>query len=143
MTATFFGHGNFQYENIVINELEKTIEQLIKKGVNKFLLGGYGNFDKTCAEVICSLKIKYPDIKSILVIPYLNRKYNMNMYDESIYPPLEKIPLKLAIIKRNQWMIENSEIVVTYVKYSWGGANKSLEYAKQKRKTIINIADTL
>jgi hypothetical protein len=39
-------------------------------------------------------------------------------------------------------MVKNSQVLVCYVKHSWGGAAKTLEFA-QKRKNIkiINIAE--
>ena len=132
MTVTFFGHGDLQYDKVVEEETKKYLKELIINGADKFLLGGNGNFDNMCSKIINELKIQYPKIKSILVISYLNKKYNTDKYDETIYPPLESTPLKFAIIKRNQWMVQNSEIIVAYVKHSWGGANKALIYAKKK-----------
>ena len=66
-------------------------------------------------------------------------KYN---YDDVIFPPLESVPRKFAILKRNEWMVEEADLVIAYVMYSWGGAVKTLEYAKRKKKTIINLACT-
>ena len=37
-------------------------------------------------------------------------------------------------------MVEQADLVIAYVKYSWGGAAKTLEYSKRKKKRIINIA---
>ena len=39
-------------------------------------------------------------------------------------------------------MVEEADLVIAYVMYSWGGAVKTLEYAKRKKKTIINLAST-
>lgn len=65
----------------------------------------------------------------------------MDLYDDSVYPPLENTPLRFAIVKRNQWMIDNSQLIVAYVKYSWGGATKAVTYAKKKNKQIINLCN--
>lgn len=37
-------------------------------------------------------------------------------------------------------MIEQSDYVVTYVKYTIGGASKFKELAEKKKKIVINIA---
>lgn len=58
-----------------------------------------------------------------------------------LYPPIEKVPLKFAISKRNNWMVENSDLVIAYVNHSFGGAYKTLQAAKRKKKRIINICD--
>ena len=139
MTVTFCGHSEIFYSEDVYKKLSNIVENLIKDGADEFLLGGYGNFDNLAAKVVKELKLKYSHISSILVIPYLDRKYDLEMYDSTIYPPLEDVPRKFAISKRNCWMIENSDILVAFVKYSWGGAVKTLTYAQKRNKQIINI----
>ena len=42
--------------------------------------------------------------------------------------------------KRNEWMVDQSDVVVAYVTHNWGGAAAMLRYAERKRKHIINIA---
>jgi len=37
-------------------------------------------------------------------------------------------------------MIEQSDVVITYVTHDWGGASTTLEYAKKKGKKIISVA---
>ena len=53
--------------------------------------------------------------------------------------PLETVPPKFAIVRRNAWMIDKSDLLIACVKYSWGGAAKTLEYAKRKRIKILYI----
>ena len=141
MTVTFCGHSEIYYSEDVEKKMYGVIEKLIKNGANEFLLGGYGNFDNLAAKVVKNLKEKYPHINSILVIPYLNRNYGLELYDSSIYTPLEDVPPRFAILRRNEWMVQNSEVVVAYVKYSWGGATKTLAYAKRRKKQVINLLE--
>ncbi len=139
--VTFCGHGKLNYDAKTEQRLLCVIENLIIEGATEFVLGGYGNFDILSAKAVKKLKSKYPAIKSTLVIPYLNCKYNPSLYDDTVYPPLEDIPPRHAIPKRNQWMVQNSQVVVAYVKYNWGGAAKTLLFAEKKKKRIINIGD--
>ena len=37
-------------------------------------------------------------------------------------------------------MVDSADLVIAYVKYSWGGAAKTLEYAKRRKVPIINIS---
>lgn len=141
MTVTFCGHGDIYYDEIMTKKLYDITEQLINSGAHEFLIGGYGNFDILAARTVNRLKRKYPYIKSVMVLPYLNRKYDLQMYDTTIYPPLERVPLKYAISKRNEWMIMHSDVVVAYVKHDWGGAAKTLSCAIQHQKQTINIYD--
>ena len=64
----------------------------------------------------------------------------LRIYVSFIYPPLEKVPLKFAINKRNEWMIDQSDFVIAYVEHSFGGAYQSLKYAYRKGKRIVNLA---
>ncbi len=82
-------------------------------------------------------KVIYPHITRTLVTPYLNREYDLTFCDDSLYPPIESTPLRYAILKRNEWMVDNADLVVACVRYSWGGAAKTLEYAKRRKKPVI------
>lgn len=140
MTVTFCGHSDKYYGEDVRKRLHDTVEELIKEGAKEFLLGGYGSFDCMAAGVVRNLQQKYPNIRSTLVIPYLDRKYDiLDYYDASIYPPIEKAPKRLAIIKRNEWMVDISDVLVAYVDHDWGGAARTYAYAVRRKKIIINL----
>ena len=93
-------------------------------------MGGYGAFDRLAASVLSDTKQRYPNIELILILVYLNRVKDIYPCDSSLYPPLESVPQKLAIVKRNQWMVDQADIVVSYVLHSWGGAAMMLEYVR-------------
>ena len=124
---------------MVGKKLRVVIEELISRGATEFYLGGYGGFDSLAASTVRSLKASHPNIRLILVIPYLNREYDSKAYDELLYPPLENVLPRYAISKRNEWMVEEAQIVVSYVTHDWGGASKTLAFAKRKKKEIISV----
>ena len=93
------------------------------------------------------MKANFPEIELVFITPYLDKncsklEFAKYHYDGVIFPPLESVPRKFAILKRNEWVVEEADLVIAYVMYSWGGAAKSLEYAKRKKKTIITFACT-
>lgn len=139
MTVTFCGHGNETYSDEIRKKLSDTIEELIQQGADEFLLGGYGSFDLMSAYTVRSFKAKYPHIKSVLVVPYIDRSFDKELYDYSEYPPLESVPKRLAILKRNEYMVNRSDIVIAYISHNWGGAAKTFDYAVRKGKRIIDI----
>lgn len=67
----------------------------------------------------------------------LDRQYDTSLYDRTLYPALENVPRRFAILKRNEYMVDAADIVVAYVKYEWGGAAKALEYARRRKKQIM------
>lgn len=114
-----------------------------------FVCGGYGRFDGLAARALDEMRKRYPYTKfrKTYVSPYLmsakdkNYEYLFSHYDEIIYLPLENIPPKFAISKRNEWMVNAAEIVIAYVNHSYGGAWATLKYAKRKRRTTVYIKD--
>lgn len=143
MTVAFCGHGDTIETLWLKEQLYRAVELEIQNGADTFYLGGYGHFDKIAANTVWELKKGYPHIKSILVLAYLNRKVDMRYYDETTYPPLENVPLRYAISKRNEWLVEQADTVIAYVSHGWGGAAQMLRYAERKHKRIINLAEGL
>lgn len=139
MLVTFCGHSQVSDSAAVAAALKIIISDLIAEGANEFYLGGYGEFDSMAARAVRDAKAEHPEITSTLVIPYMDREFNDDCYDGSVYPPLESVPRKFAISKRNEWMIDQADVVVSYVKYGWGGAATTLKYAERKKKRIISV----
>ena len=135
--VTFCGHREVWKQEPVSAWLHETVEELIAQGAKEFLLGGYGLFDQMAARVVWDLKKDYPDVTSVLVIPYPDKKVDDSLYDIVTYPPLEHVLPRYAISRRNEWMIRETDILVAYVLHDWGGAAATLTYAKRKKKTII------
>lgn len=134
----FCGHSKVNDPEKVREWLYEQIEEIIAEGATEFFLGGYGEFDNLAAYVVSKLKKQYPNVSSVLVLAYPNAKIDSMLCDKSVYPPLEKVPRKFAIVNRNRWMVENSDAVIAYVLYDWGGAAKTLEYATKKQKKIVS-----
>lgn len=137
MTVTFCGHREVHEPEKVRVWLEDVVEGLIHEGADTFYLGGYGQFDALAAAVVREKKERYPQIRSVLVLPYLDREFDASAYDETVYPPLENVPRRYAISRRNEYMVDHADVVVAYVVYSFGGAGKTLKYAERKQKRII------
>ena len=137
MIVMFCGHKEISEPDKLQRWLVETVEALIQRGADTFYLGGYGAFDRLAANVVWSKKRLYSSVHSILVLPYLDRAVDATDYDSTIYPPLENVPRRFAISRRNEWMVDHSDVVVAYVIHEWGGAATTLRYAKRKHKEII------
>ena len=146
MTITFCGHSNCLFSDEEKGKLKQNlIKEITKNPTCKFYLGGYGDFDSLCLRTLRELRKEFQDIELIFITPYIDKNYSKlefakYHYDDVIFPPIENVPRKFAVLKRNEWMVEEADLVIAYVKYSWGGATKTLEYAKRKKKRIVNIA---
>lgn len=141
MTVTFFGHRDTP--EIVYPLLEETIKELIeKKNITKFYVGNNGKFDYMARVALRNLKVQCPYIEYSVVLAFKPRLCDMaNLRCNVEYPDcLQKVSNTAAIPMRNMWMIENSDIVVSYVLRRNGGAWRFSQTAKDKGKQVINLA---
>jgi uncharacterized phage-like protein YoqJ len=141
-SAVFIGHRTCPHISEML--IEKFIEPLIKNGVITFYNGGMGDFDLTAARSVHYLKQFYPNIKNILVIPYPNFSVcEQELFDDIIYPfatgEINKSNYRSAIPKRNQYMVDCSAYVISYVTHYSRGAYQTLQYAKKQNLSIIEI----
>lgn len=148
--CSFAGHADiFTNKEGLKEKVTDIATRLIEnENVDTFYNGGKGAFDLLCVSVVEKLKKKYTGIRSHLILSYIpgekkesDKEFYSN-FDNIIYPGLERIPPRYAILKRNEWMIDNSDFLIAYVGHNWGGAYKTLQYAKKKNHiTTYNIYD--
>ena len=145
MIITFCGHSDYLEHKEDEERLLSLLETIANGRHVDFYLGGYGKFDafaKKCAE---KYKKTHNDAKIIFVTPYLNkwlddrREYLEKEYDEILYPELENTPLRYAISKRNEWMINRSDYLIAYVRTHFGGAYNALLYADKHNMPYSNL----
>ena len=138
-SAVFIGHDDiFGLDH---EKLEEAIEECIQKGVTQFYSGGQGGFDRAAARAVFQRKRENEKIKNVLVIPYLHFKvFDASLFDEILFPEeLETCHYKAAILKRNRYMVDQSDVAVCFVRYSWGKSAKTHAYALKKRMHIISL----
>jgi len=144
----FAGHSKIYGDDDLYERLTSVIRELIQtEGVTEFWVGNYGGFDSLAAKAVKELKGNYSDVRLCLVIPYLTRVISeykeqyRSTYDDIIIADIPATtPKSLMIIKANQYMVKNARVLVCYVKYSFGGAAKTLEYARKRDNIrVINL----
>ena len=139
-TCCFFGHREVIHN--IRPKLTSIIEKLITEdGVIDFFVGNQGQFDWMVYSVLKELKAKYPQIRYTVVLAYMPDEHIKELYGEdTLFPDgMENVPKKFAISKRNDWMIQQSEIAVCYVHKITGGAAKFREKAEKKGLKILCV----
>lgn len=144
MTVTFFGHGDAP--EAIHATVKSILKDLIEReGVDRFYVGDHGNFDRIVSRVLNELSGIYPQINCCIVLAYMPRaaKENDRRNFDTVLPHAVAAAMpRFAISKRNEWMMEKSDVIVTYVCRSFGGAAKYKEMAIKKGKRVIEIAKT-
>lgn len=117
MIVTFCGHSSMPNKPEVTLKMETVLRNLFETNQDLlFYCGGYGEFDSLSASCVESIRKNYANVhcEKIFVTPYITEAYQEKnalmkaYYDDILYPPLETVPYKLAIIRRNEWMIKKS-----------------------------------
>lgn len=145
MIVTFCGHRNIFLQNDEEKRLEEELRKILKESPDTvFYLGDYGQFDALCNHTLCGLQKEYPLFRRVFVTPYRDPEYAHfqyvnDYYDEVVYPFSDKVVKRFAISKRNEWMVNEADLVIAYVDHGYGGAAKTFEYAVRKKKKYVNL----
>ena len=147
-TVCFIGHREIPDIRETEEKLQKVIEDLIRqKEYVEFYVGRNGDFDISVASAVkrAQNKCGHENSSLILVLPYKNKdiEYFKYYYDEVILPVSSDTHFKAAIKKRNEWMADNSDMLIAYVSKESGGAYEMLKYAELQKTTIIKINDLI
>ena len=141
MICTFFGHK--LCPDSIEDELERQIRYLIaEKGVTEFLCGNQGGFDSMVRRLLKAMKAEYGISYSVVLayMPQKTKRDSPDDYSDTVFPEcLAGVHPKYAISKRNMWMIEKADFVITYVHNTTGGASRFKSISEKKGKTVINI----
>ena len=144
-TVSMFGHREIGDLRRLNESLLPLVKELIKtKPYVSFLIGRNGEFDEYAASVIKRAQKELENINNdiTLVLPYTvaDIQYYEKYYDHVMIPEsLYGVHPKSAITKKNQWMVEQSDLVIVWVERNRGGAYAAMEYAKKSGKHVVNL----
>ena len=141
MVCTFFGHRDTPTE-IKAHLREILLDLIERQGVQQFYVGNHGSFDAMACSLLAELEQSH-GIRYEIVLAYLPReKAPLNDSDHTLLPEgIETVPPRFAIEYRNKWMIDHSDIVVTYVTRITGGAVKFKDIAIKRKKAIVELSE--
>lgn len=159
--------GGYDLKNPVVTKLkdslEKVIEHLItEEGITRFITGGALGTDQIAFKRVHDLKSKYPHINNILAVPFKDQSFvwsqnQKNTYnkifqaaDEVVfvdtlkkYQPKGDIPVDIyhpsKMSLRNNYMVDNSKIVVAVYDGSKGGTCNCVRYAHNRNRSIYTL----
>ena len=145
MTVTFCGHSDFVPSTAMEARLLSVLASQVGDSPAELLLGGYGNFDRFALRCGKIFQQTHPSVSLIYVTPYMVTERQTSVgaeYDGIVYPPLENVPPRYAILHRNRYMVERADLVIACITRSRGGAYQTYLHARRQGKTMINLADS-
>ncbi|MBR2926684.1 MAG: hypothetical protein IKC31_03805 [Clostridia bacterium] len=143
--VAFIGHRIF-YELRACEEiLDDFLPTILRQyPFVEFYVGRNGDFDIFIASYIKHLQKVYGDDNNTLnlVLPYYikDMEYYEKYYDQIILPIPDRTHVKAAITKRNEWMVDQCDLLIAYVENHTGGAFQTVKYASRQNKPILNLA---
>ncbi len=140
--CTFFGHRDCP-DTIKPKLRAVLMDLIVNHGVDMFYVGNQGQFDVSVRSVLRELVQIYAHIRYAVVLAYVPG--SPNEYDDcsdTMLPEgIESVHPRYAIAWRNNWMLRQSDYVVTYITHPWGGAAQFEKKAVASGKTIIRLGD--
>ena len=125
------------------------IQEAINNGYNNFLCGMALGFDMICAEIVLELKKKHPNIKLIGALPCKNQDALWNSVQKDRYKKLLKQLdgirciydkyIDGCMIERNEYMVNNSSLIIALFDGKAGGTAKTVKYAQSMGKKVVMI----
>lgn len=129
-------------------KIEDIFNKLIEKGFDTFLVGMALGFDTVCFHILEEIR-KQKSIKIIACIPCLTQAERFNLsqkkeYDKMVQSADEKVVLskeytRTCMQKRNEFMVDNCSVLVSYLKRDFGGTKNTVDYARKNSVPIIML----
>ena len=131
------------------NRLIETVFSLPEEECFTFYSGMAMGFDIIAAEAVLLLKSRNPQVKLICALPFAEQGSGFygpwRERHEKILHSADKV-IKVSedyfagcYAKRNAFMVDNSDYVVTWFDGKHGRTENTLKYAAKKRRHIINL----
>ena len=127
------------------------IKRLIENGVEIFYNGMAMGFDLLAAETVLRYQKQYPHVQLIACIPCYNQEKNFPETDKQRYAKILKKATSMVMLSENyyrgcmqvrdQYMVDNADMVLCYCIKDTGGAAYTVKYCQKKYpfKPILEI----
>lgn len=146
--CAFTGHRNLNCGGFDLSLLDRVVLDLIKTGTTHFLCGMALGFDIQAAQSVIAYKKNY-DVKLIACLPCANQsdtfsEKNKNIYERVLNCCDEVVTLSPyyysgCMHERDRYMVDNSDVIVCFLRKSSGGTFYTVNYAKKLNKKIIEL----
>lgn len=146
--CAFSGHRNLNAGGFDSALLDRVILDLIKTGTKKFLCGMAHGFDLAAAQSVLQYKERY-GVHLTACLPCANQSVTFSEKNRQIYNcVLEKCDEVITLSpeyhngcmhERDRFMVDNSDVLVCYLRRNSGGTFYTVNYARRLGKKIIEL----
>lgn len=147
-TACSFSGHRIVAKNFNKEELKKTVYNAINDGFSCFLIGMAIGFDTLCFKVLREIRSEN-DIKIIACVPCKDQAEFFNRAQKKEYEELLSSADHVVCLaenyydgcmqERNKFMVDNSSLLICYLKTNRGGTYSTVKYAVEKGVKVIYL----
>ena len=129
--------------------LREALEYLIGKGYVDFLSGGALGFDMMAAEMVLSLREKYPWIRLIMVLPFDGQadKWSEEQRERwlSVIEASDRVVHishgydRGVFYRRNHYLVENADLLLAACDGQPGGTADTVAYARRHGVRVARL----
>lgn len=148
-TVSFTGHRVLD-KNFDFKKLERALLLLVEKGYENFLIGMALGFDTACFILLDKIRKKLnKNINLIACVPCNGQDKFFSEEQKRVYEKMLSNANKVIILsknytpesmlKRNRFMVDNSSLLVYYIKRTEGGSYYTKKYAESTGVRAIDV----
>ena len=142
---------DMQYIELLCIQLENAIRIAVEKGCRHFISGMAIGVDLYAAQIVLKIRDQQPDLGITLeaAVPFPSQPNKWTEAQQMLYKAILNNVDKKTIIgqeattenfnKRNDYMVDNADIVIAVKPNKPGGTQRSIDYAIKNNKEVIII----
>lgn len=153
--CSFSGHRQIYriHSEALPQRLSELIDTLIEAGVVRFCSGGATGFDLLAAELVLKKRNEGKKVSLSMILPCrdqslfwpaeLRAQYNHILSGANEVEYITDKYNQFCMHQRNRRLVDEADILLCYLMREAGGTAYTRNYAAEKKKKVINIADLL
>lgn len=150
LTCAFTGHRNISEKDrkMLEEKLDILLPELVQKGVERFICGGALGFDTLAAKAVLRLKEKH-NVFFELALPCKDQTLKWNEKQKAEYNRIKESADRVNVLfdkyvtgcmqYRDAFMVDNSDVLVSYYRGRPGGTQYTYLYAENRGLKIIKL----
>lgn len=145
-SCAFAGHRVLK--DLDYSLLDRVILNLVKSGCSRFYCGMAKGFDLAAAESLLSLKREY-SLELVACVPCERQSDSYSGGDRARYQRVLENCSEIIVLSgeyypgcmhvRDRFMVDNSDVILSYLRRKYGGTYYTVRYAESKGKKIIEL----
>ena len=155
-SCSFTGHRviNPKHKAKLHDLLARGIEYAYKEGCRTFYCGGALGFDTMAAQCVLHFRIKYRDIRLVILIPCTDQSDSWSLADKQMYDYILSSADEVAYTHdgvytpncmkiRNERLAELGDMLIAFSGRSTSGAAQTVRMAENMGKRVFNLYPTV